>query len=149
MGRQSSHLIWSAVMALTCGFWGAGAWAAPPEWQTLGAEQQALLQPLAARWEQYPEPMRERLLETARRYPQMTGEQKARVRERIGQWANLSQEQQDRARENYRRFQALPPEERQKILDQARQRRMQHQEASGPDRPGHQGPNMGGPGYGH
>lgn len=66
-------------------------------------------------WDTLPEAQRSRLLETAKRYPQLNHEQKERFHSRLAKWSKLTPEQRKAAREKYRAFNQVPEKEREQV----------------------------------
>ena len=106
-------------------------------WAQLTADQQMILAPLKADWENLEPERRRKWVGIAKRYPKMKAEEQERVQRRMQAWAKLSPEQRRQARENYKRivksrtekrnklseawaeYQALPPDERQNMAPPA------------------------------
>jgi hypothetical protein len=103
---------------------GAGA---GPSWTQLSPAQQAALGPLHNDWDSLDATRKQKWLEVASRFGQMSPQRQERVRERMTEWARLSPSQRSEARVNYQQskqvapsdrqarweaYQALPPDER-------------------------------------
>ena len=88
---------------------------------------------MIGQWDILPEIQRNRLLETAKHYPQMTPEQKQRYQSRLKKWSELTPEKREIARKRYRAFKKLPVKEREriKLKLKAEQARKAQQSASG------------------
>lgn len=84
-----------------------------PAWSQLNAGQQAALAPLQQDWAMIDAPRKQKWLELAARFPQMSGDEQARVQRRMAEWARMSPEQRGEARLNYQQARQLPLEERQ------------------------------------
>jgi hypothetical protein len=104
-------------------------------WESLDAQQQALLEPFRESWSQLPPRRQDRLAWNARRWAAMTPEEQAAARERLQRlkelgprqrefmgrqfrhYQEMSPEEQARVRENFQRFRKLSPEERQRMRE--------------------------------
>ena len=87
-------------------------------WAELTAEQQHVLAPLKADWDNLTPERRRKWVGIAKRYPRMDGTEQERVQKRMQRWANLSPEQRARARENYRRMAKASAEKRRRLRQQ-------------------------------
>ncbi|MGA7596179.1 MAG: DUF3106 domain-containing protein [Gallionella sp.] len=107
--------------------------AAAPSWRSLTPTQREALAPMVGQWDILPEIQRNRLLQTAKHFPQMTPEQKQRYHDRIEKWSQLTPEQREIARKRYRAFNKLPAKERDRIRQKlkAEQASKAQQSASG------------------
>jgi hypothetical protein len=74
---------------------------------------------MIGQWDILPEIQRNRLLETAKHYPQMTPEQKQRYQSRLKKWSELTPEQREIARKRYRAFKKLPVKEQARKAQQS------------------------------
>lgn len=108
-----------------------------PAWAELTADQQMILAPLKADWENLAPERRRKWIGIAKRYPGMNAKEQERVQRRMQAWAKLTPEQRRVARENYKRiakqraekrqqlaerwaeYQALPPHERHSLVPPA------------------------------
>lgn len=86
-----------------------------PVWHALGAQQQAILAPLASEWDALDNIGRKQWLGIAERYPRLSRDEQARVKERMREWARLPPEQRARARDTYREFNQLPGEQKEVV----------------------------------
>jgi hypothetical protein len=91
----------------------ASATAQGPAWSQLSPGQQSALAPLQQDWATIDAPRKQKWLELAVRFPQMSGDEQARVQRRMTEWARMSPEQRGQARQNYQQARQLPLEERQ------------------------------------
>lgn len=132
------------TMSVTCA---AGAAHAPvvsvmgtgdnPAWASLSKDQQTALQPLAAQWNTLEAGSKDKWLNVASRYQQLTPQDQTRMQERMTQWAKLPPKARGEARlrfqqtrqvsaqerqEKWAAYQALPPDDR-KALAQKAQRK--------------------------
>ena len=87
-------------------------------WAELTGEQQQVLAPLKADWDNLPPERRRKWIGIAKRYPRMAQVEQERVQRRMQRWANLSPEQRQRARENYRRMAKASAEKRKRLRQQ-------------------------------
>ncbi len=109
-----------------------------PEWQTLSADQQRLLKPLAAEWNTLEAASRVRWIELTARHNSMPAEEQRLLEERIASWALLSPAERQQARQSFQQvrqtkpqdlqakweaYQALPPEQREALAGKAAQKR--------------------------
>jgi len=112
-----------AALALAATVLTAGA--APPQhpksrpaWAELTANQQEILAPLKADWDQLNTSRKQNWVGIAKRYPSLKPEEQKRVQERMQSWAKLTPEQRRVARERYKSMEKLPPEKRQQLQQQ-------------------------------
>jgi hypothetical protein len=89
-----------------------------PAWAELTAEQQRILAPLKADWDNLEVERRRKWVGIAKRYPKMTEKGQERVQRRMQAWAKLTPEQRRVARENYKRLAKVPPEKRRDLREQ-------------------------------
>lgn len=109
----------------------------PTEWQELSAEQKQVLQPLAPHWSRMDETGRDKWVNVANRYKELSPTDKAKVQERMSQWAKLPAQERGEARlrfqqtrqlssdqrqEKWAAYQALSAEDRQDLTRQAQRR---------------------------
>ncbi len=88
-----------------------------PSWASLTADQQNVLRPLQARWNELPQIQRARLIGAAKRYPTLSSSQQQRFSARLKAWASLTLEQREQARAAYRRYSRLPDAQRAKVRE--------------------------------
>jgi len=83
-----------------------------PAWDELSAEQrEQLTAPIRERWNAEPA-QRQRMLERAGRWQQMTPEERTRAHRGMKRWEHMSPEQRTQARALYGRMRTLAPAER-------------------------------------
>ena len=102
---------------LLLSFAASSALAAPkdkrPEWASLTADQQQVLEPLAGDWDRkLTTEQKVKWLGIAKRYPKMTPLGQKRVLTRMRNWAKLTPQQRDQAREQYRNIAKVAPDRR-------------------------------------
>ncbi len=83
-----------------------------PLWESLTAEQQAALKPLAPHWNGISEPHKRKWLALSRNYAAMKPEDQATLHSRMTEWAGLSAQQRAQARLNFAEVKRLPADER-------------------------------------
>ena len=88
-----------------------------PKWSELSAEQQRILAPLQASWEEMDFARKKKWLGIAARYPSMKPEEQARMQQRMRDWAALTPKQRSQARKQYKNLKAAPPEKKQAIRE--------------------------------
>lgn len=88
-----------------------------PAWAELTADQQMILAPLKADWDDLTPERRRKWIGIAKRYPGMNPQEQARVQRRMQAWAKLSPEQRRIARENYKRIAKQRVEKRQQLAE--------------------------------
>ena len=71
-----------------------------PYWHELTPVQRQLLAPVATDWNGFSSPKKQRLLNVAKRYPDMSPAEQAKIRERLPHWTELPQTTRDEARNN-------------------------------------------------
>ena len=86
-----------------------------PSWSDLTAEQQQILQPLAAEWTALDAPRRTKWIGIAKRYPAMNAAEQKRVQARMTEWVKLTPDERRNAREQYRKIGKLPPAKREVV----------------------------------
>jgi hypothetical protein len=84
-----------------------------PSWASLTAAQRIALAPLEKEWSGIDALRKEKWLEIADRFPQMSAEERRRVQMRMTQWARLSPRERGEARLHYQELRQITPEERQ------------------------------------
>jgi hypothetical protein len=116
MAKALAALTLGLCIALT-GFsaFAAKAEKKQPEWSQLTAEQQQILAPLAADWNNLEDRPRKKWLLTAKRYPKMKPDAQQRLQMQMKDWAKLTPEQRRIARENYKKLAKQPPEKREVV----------------------------------
>lgn len=81
-------------------------------WSELSAEQQQILSPLSADWDNIEAAPKRKWLGIAKRYPAMKPAEQANVQQRMQDWAQLTPQQRQAARERYKKLEKLPPEKK-------------------------------------
>ena len=122
---------------------------ARPLWSELSPQQQHVLGPLAADWENLDTTRRKKWVTIANRYPKMKPDAQERLQTRMQAWAKLTQEERRLARDNYKALKNLPPPQRHEVSQKLRQRQQSKtdatrtdavpdasQDATAPDAPG-------------
>jgi Protein of unknown function (DUF3106) len=117
---------------------------ARPLWSELSPQQQHILGPLAADWENLDTVRRKKWVTIANRYPKMKPDQQQRLQERMQAWAKLTPEERNIARAKYQKLKELPQPQRQEISRQWRQKSVAPRDAApgttpdtvSPDAPG-------------
>lgn len=89
-----------------------------PAWKELTAGQKEALGPLAQDWDTFDRDRKQKWLEVAKKYPQLSPDAKARVHERMARFAKLSPEQRRNVRENFRKAYELPIDQRQALIQE-------------------------------
>jgi len=96
-----------------------GVQAAPaskgPPWASLTADQQQVLAPLAAYWNELMPEQKRKWVGIAKRYPKMKPDQQQRVQRRMAAWAKLTSEQRWQARQQYRNLGKIAPDRREEL----------------------------------
>lgn len=83
-----------------------------PEWDQLDAAQrEVLVAPLRERWDSDPE-ARQKMLERADRWQQLTPEQRRHAHRGMDRWKHMNPEQRENARALYSHMRTLEPEAR-------------------------------------
>jgi hypothetical protein len=95
---------------------------ARPLWSELSPQQQHVLGPLAADWDNLDTLRRKKWVTIANRYPKMKPDAQERLQTRMQAWAKLTQEERRIARENYATLKKLPPPQRKEVSQKWRQR---------------------------
>jgi hypothetical protein len=95
---------------------------ARPLWSELSPQQQHVLGPLAADWENLDTLRRKKWVTIANRYPKMKPDAQVRLQTRMQAWSKLTQEERRMARENYMSLKKLPPPQRKAVNQQWQQR---------------------------
>ena len=84
-------------------------------WDSLQAEQQALLAPFAERWDALPLGQRAQLLANAERLLELPEAERRLLKERMGQWQALPPAERARLRERFEAYRALTPEQQRRL----------------------------------
>jgi Spy/CpxP family protein refolding chaperone len=83
-----------------------------PQWASLTADQQQILAPLAADWDQgLSREQKQKWIGITKRYPSMKPESQKRVQGRMQKWAKLTPAQRAQAREQYRSLGKVAPDQ--------------------------------------
>lgn len=98
------------LLALCVGAW---AQAAPARWQDLSAAQRTALAPLQVSWASMDNARRDKWLEVAGRFSQLSPTEQQRMQTRMSEWARRSPIERGQARLQFQEAQAWTPEERQ------------------------------------
>jgi hypothetical protein len=91
---------------------------ARPRWSDLKPVQREALAPLQGKWDGYDADRKQKWLEVASRYPNLSPEGKQRLHERMAEFAQLTPQQRQTLRENFRKAYELPADQRQAVLQQ-------------------------------
>ena len=114
--RALTRALVSLVLAVAVSAAGAaGASKTKPAWAELTADQQIVLEPLKADWDQLSTSRKRTWVGIANRYPSMIPEEQQRVQKRMQKWAKLTPEQRRVARERYKSMAKLSAEKRQAL----------------------------------
>lgn len=95
---------------------------ARPLWSELSPQQQHVLGPLAADWDNLDTLRRKKWVTIANRYPKMKPDAQERLQTRMQAWAKLTQEERRMARDNYRSLKKLPDPQRQEVSQKLQKR---------------------------
>lgn len=95
---------------------------ARPLWSELSPQQQHVLGPLAADWDNLDTLRRKKWVTIANRYPKMKPDAQERLQTRMQAWAKLTQEERRMARENYRSLKKLPDPQRREVSQKLKKR---------------------------
>lgn len=121
------------LLALGLGSAAHAADAGGPAWAALSPQQRNALAPLAGDWANLDAPRRQKWLEVAARFDQLSTAERERVQQRMGDWARLSPSERGQARLNYQgakqlsiearqarweAYQALPEDQRRRLAAQ-------------------------------
>jgi hypothetical protein len=126
MARQASKLIAAVLLA----FAGIAAAETPPDrlktpqtdFRTLSPPEKRVLAPIQDEWSRLPGYQQQRLISSARRYPDMQPIQKERFDARIRGWAAMSPEQRREARDTFQGLRKLPPAQQHELRERWLQR---------------------------
>ncbi len=92
-----------------------------PAWEHLtSAQREQLITPIRERWNAEPE-KRQRMLDHAQRWHEMTPEQRKRAHHGMQRWQHMNPEQRTQMRALYDRMKSLPPEQRRALKADWRQ----------------------------
>jgi hypothetical protein len=83
-----------------------------PLWRSLTPAQQVALQPLQGEWDQMDGVRKQKWLQLAARFANMSPEERERVHARMREWARLTPEQRELARETYNRTRKITPDQK-------------------------------------
>jgi hypothetical protein len=86
----------------------------PVQWRELTPQQQQILAPLESHWASMDDTGRDKWVNVANRFHQLTPAERQRVQERMSQWAKLRPQERGEARLRFQQARQLPPDERQK-----------------------------------
>lgn len=107
------------ALALVLALCAGGAIAAPaskgPAWASLTADQQQVLAPLSAYWNELLPEQKRKWVGIAKRYPKMKPDAQLRVQRRMDAWAKLTPEQRWQARQQYRNLGKIAPDRREEL----------------------------------
>lgn len=93
----------------------------PPEWDQLDAAQRdVLVAPLRERWDGNPD-ARQKMLERAERWRELTPEQRRRAHHGMDRWKHMTPEQRENARALYSHMRSLDPQARGELRRQWKQ----------------------------
>ncbi len=133
MARQVSGLIAAVLLAFAANV------AAQPaadrlktprtSFSALAPEERRILAPIEAEWNGLPGYQQQRLISSARRYPNLQPIQKERFDARIRGWAAMSPDERRKARETFQGLRKLPPARQHELRERWLQR---HQQATPP-----------------
>ena len=85
---------------------------AGPLWHELTAQQRQILAPVINEWNGFSRHKKQRLINIAKRYPDMSADEQAKIQARLPHWLELPQTSRDEARVNMKKLLQLPPDER-------------------------------------
>ena len=117
-----------ALIVLILGLaFGSASFAAAngPGWTELSPQHRQTLEPLKNEWASFDAQRKQKWLEIARRYPEMSLYAQWQLRNRMQEWARLTPEQRRAARERYKEFEQLPPEQRETVREQYERKKME------------------------
>ena len=93
---------------------------AGPLWHELTPQQRQILTPVAGEWNGFSGPKKQRLLNVAKRYPDMSPAEQLKIQARLPHWTELPQTTRDEARNNMKKLLQLPPDERKRTEEKLR-----------------------------
>lgn len=85
----------------------------PIEWKELSPEQKQILQPLAPHWSRMDDTGRDKWVNVANRYKDLSPAEKTRMQERMSQWAKLPAQERGEARLRFQQTRQLSSDQRQ------------------------------------
>ena len=91
-----------------------------PLWHELTPQQRQILTPVAGEWNGFSRPKKHRLLNVAKRYPDMSPAEQLKIQARLPHWTELPQTTRDEARNNMKKLLQLPPDERKRTEEKLR-----------------------------
>ena len=91
-----------------------------PLWHELTPQQRQILTPVASEWNGFSGPKKQRLLNVAKRYPDMSPAEQLKIQARLPHWTELPQTTRDEARNNMKKLLQLPPDERKRTEEKLR-----------------------------
>src|SRR5262249_22549198 len=118
MAQQAAGLIVAAILlALPAASFAFDPNVPPTPWASLSPQEQRILGPIAPDWNKMPGYQQQRLIASARRYPQMQPIQKERFEDRIRTWSSMTPDQRKAARETFQGLRKLPPEKQHELRE--------------------------------
>ena len=93
---------------------------AGPLWHELTAQQRQILAPVINEWNGFSKHKKQRLINIAKRYPDMSADEQAKIQARLPHWLELPQTSRDEARVNMKKLLQLPPDERKRTEEKLR-----------------------------
>ena len=93
---------------------------AGPLWHELTAQQRQILAPVINEWNGFSKHKKQRLINIAKRYPDMSPDEQAKIQARLPHWLELPQTSRDEARVNMKKLLQLPPDERKRTEEKLR-----------------------------
>lgn len=93
-----------------------------PLWHELTPQQRQILTPVASEWNGFSGPKKQRLLNVAKRYPDMSPAEQLKIQARLPHWTELPQTTRDEARNNMKKLLQLPAPGRRGLAPAARRR---------------------------
>jgi hypothetical protein len=87
----------------------------PRPWQSLDADQRAVLAPMQKDWDSLPPQRQQHMLEKAARWVKLPEAQREEIRQRITRWQQMSPAEREDARRNMRKFKDLTDEQREQL----------------------------------
>ena len=132
MARQAGALITALLPRALAGPAGAYDPNVPPTpWSRLSPDEQRILAPVHPDWDHMPGYQQQRLIGSARRYPNMQPIQKERFEARVKDWAAMTPDQRRSARETFQGLRKLPPDKQHEL----RERWLRERQMGGGSRP--------------
>jgi len=110
-----------------------------PDWDSLDADEQKVLEPLQPQWDAISVPQKRRWILIADSFDDFSADEQARIGEHMKDWAKFSLHEQSQARLNYANVNGLTPERKRELWEEyqalsARERKRLAQ--GGPHTPG-------------